>query len=120
MEHFKNTPQRVQIESPFSGTEQVQERNEEYARACLKDSLQRGEAPFASHLLYTQVLDDNIPEERDMGIQRGFSYTVVCDLVAVYTDRGVSRGMRQGIRVAKELGLTVEERTLDGWNDAAL
>ena len=36
----------------------------EYARACLRDSLLRGEAPIASHLLYTQPvasLDDSDP-----------------------------------------------------------
>jgi hypothetical protein len=35
-------------------------RNIRYAQLCVLDCLQRGEAPFASHLLYTQVLDDGI------------------------------------------------------------
>ena len=41
-----------------------------YARACVADCLRRGEAPIASHLLYTQpgVLDDDVPEERAQGI----------------------------------------------------
>src|SRR5690606_24498929 len=45
----------VIIESPYSGDV---ERNTEYARSCLLDSLRRGEAPIASHLLHTQVLED--------------------------------------------------------------
>ena len=41
-----------------------------YARACVRDSLLRGEAPIASHLLYTQpgVLRDNVAGEREQGI----------------------------------------------------
>ena len=42
---------RVIIESPYAG---FVKRNEDYARECLRDSLMRGEAPIASHLLYTQ------------------------------------------------------------------
>ena len=47
----------VILESPFAGDVK---RNTAYARAALRDSLLRGEAPIASHLLYTQdgVLDD--------------------------------------------------------------
>ena len=45
----------VVIETPYS---RDVEANTEYARACLLDSLRRGEAPIASHLLHTQVLDD--------------------------------------------------------------
>ena len=61
--------QRVIIESPYAGDV---ERNVRYARAAMADCLKRGEAPFASHLLYTQegVLDDDIPGER----QRPGSY----------------------------------------------
>src|SRR5262249_60292240 len=45
-----------------------------YPRRWLRDCLQRGEAPLASHLLYTQtgVLDDGIAAERALGIQAGF------------------------------------------------
>ena len=48
----------VIIESPFAGDV---DKNIEYARKCVRDSLNRGEAPSASHLLYTQpgILDDD-------------------------------------------------------------
>lgn len=50
---------RVILESPFAGHV---ESNIEYARACIRDSLLRGEAPLASHLLYTQpgILDGSL------------------------------------------------------------
>lgn len=61
---------KVVVESPYAGNV---ERNLAYARACLHDCLLRGEAPIASHLLYTQpgVLDDDRPEERKLGIEAG-------------------------------------------------
>jgi hypothetical protein len=76
---------RVIIESPYAGDI---ERNVNYARLCLKDSLSRGEAPIASHLLYTQegVLDDTIPAERSLGINAGLAWIEVADKHVFYTD----------------------------------
>lgn len=65
----------VIIESPYTGpTPEAVAANVAYARACLLDSLRRSEAPIASHLLYTQVLDDKIPEERALGIEAGLAW----------------------------------------------
>lgn len=102
---------RVIVESPYAGDI---ERNVTYARACVRDCLMRGEAPFASHLLYTQpgVLNDAIPEERMLGIHAGFSWGVVADAIVVYTDYGISKGMRYGIDAYKKEGKTIKYRTL--------
>lgn len=102
---------RVVIESPYAGNV---ERNLTYARWCMADSLKRGEAPIASHLLYTQagILDDNKPEERKLGIEAGFAWNTQADLVAVYGDYGVSSGMQQGIDRATALGIPVVWRSL--------
>jgi hypothetical protein len=94
----------VEIESPFAApTRAGVLRNIRYGRACLADSLARGEAPLASHLLYTQkgVLDDRVPAERELGMEAGKAWSSRCDLVAVYCDLGVSDGMRWGIKRAK-------------------
>jgi hypothetical protein len=60
------------IESPWVGDV---EKNVKYARACIRDNLVRGEAPIASHLLFTQldILDDAILEERQLGINAGLA-----------------------------------------------
>lgn len=87
---------RVIIESPYKGADWTQtETNIKYARAAMKDSLARGEAPFASHLLYTQedILDDKIPGQRQQGIDAGLAWGAHADLVAFYTDLGWSEGM---------------------------
>lgn len=101
----------VIIESPYAGDVET---NVAYARACVRDSLLRGEAPIASHLLYTQpgILDDDILDERQHGIDAGLAWRAVAQGCVVYTDRGISRGMEYGIAAATAAGLPVEYRTL--------
>ena len=101
----------VIIESPYAGDV---EGNVTYARACMADSLRRGEAPLASHLLYTQMLDDLLPSERMLGIDSGLAWAVKADATVVYTDKGMSRGMEYGIDHAKAHGREIEYRTLTG------
>lgn len=102
---------RVCIESPYAGNVTA---NLEYLRKCLRHSLCNGEAPFASHALYTQpgVLDDDDPEERIQGINAGLAFVQCCDITAVYVDHGVSRGMQMGITAAIKANRPVVVRSL--------
>lgn len=102
----------VIVESPYAGNV---ERNVRYARAAMRDCLLAGEVPFASHLLYTQGLDDLLPEERAIGIEAGLAWGAQADATVVYTDLGISRGMEYGIQHAGRLGRPVEYRSLPGW-----
>jgi len=106
----------VIIESPYAGDVEA---NTAYARACVRDALLRGESPIASHLIYTQpgVLDDDVAEERQLGIDAGLAWRRVADASVVYTDLGISPGMEYGIAAAKEAGLVVEWRSLYGDKD---
>lgn len=108
----------VIVESPYAGDI---EKNVAYARAAVRDALSRGEAPIASHLLYTQpgVLRDEVPQERQWGIDAGVAWGSVAAATVVYTDLGVSRGMRYGIDNAKLAGRPIEIRTIPGWAAAA-
>lgn len=99
----------VILESPLSGDI---EQNIEYARKCMKDCLMRGESPMASHLLYTQCLDDNIPDERILGIKAGFAWRKAADYTVVYEDRGISEGMKLGIDHANKLHQKIVYRRL--------
>jgi hypothetical protein len=105
---------RVIIESPLAGDFK---RNKAYARACMRDSLQRGEAPFASHLLYDQpgILDDTIPEERELGIAAGFAWAEGQPRV-FYHDLCFSSGMLRALVWASNHCQPVEFRTLPGWS----
>ncbi len=103
----------VIIESPYKGDF---EKHEEYGSRCLADCLSRGEAPFASHLLYTRdgVLDDTVAEEREQGISSGLSIGDRLDVTVVYTDHGITDGMTTGIRRARAAGRKVEYRQILG------
>lgn len=99
----------VIIESPYAGNRQE---NILYAKRAMLDSLRRGESPFASHLLYTQVLEDSIPEERRLGLEAGLRFYTVAALCVVYADMGVSPGMLKGIERARQHNIPVEHRLI--------
>jgi hypothetical protein len=103
----------VVVESPFAGDVV---RNLEYLCAAMRDCLFRGEAPFASHGLYTQALDDKKAVERELGIAAGLAWGDRADACVVYTDLGISPGMQRGIEHAEANGCPVEYRELgDAW-----
>lgn len=108
----------VIVESPYGSDDPtILDRNIAYARHALHDCIMRGEAPFASHLLYTQpsVLDDSNPVERALGIEAGLAWGEFAELTAVYSDLGLTRGMNQGIARALAAGRRVEYRSLPDW-----
>lgn len=128
----------VWIESPYNSSDPtVRSINYQYALCAMQDCLLRGEAPCASHLLYTQVpsmrcrkdssllidhvicADDNDPLVRCVGrtaaIQAGLTIAQRFDVTVVYTDLGITEGMQLGIERAKQDGRLVEYRSLDMW-----
>jgi len=113
---------RVLVESPFAANENfTEEENIKYARECCNHCLMNSEAPYASHLFYTQegLLDDNVEEERTLGINAGLMWGAVADKSVIYVDHGVSQGMRYGIEAAIKNGRPIEVRTLHGNNEMA-
>jgi hypothetical protein len=114
-----NEPQERQwrlviLESPYAGDIA---RNQAYARAAMRDCLMRSEAPMASHMLYTQpgVLDDFNADERIMGIDAGLAWGCVADATVVYTDLGISSGMKLGMERARQAGRSIDVRRIIGW-----
>lgn len=115
-----NSFRPVIIETPYAGKSRwwiirwlQRRKNVRYARACMVDALNRGEAPMLSHLLYTQVLDDNNPEHRMIGIKAGLAWGIAAKATIVYNDRGTSRGMAYGIQQALAAGRQVIYRSLN-------
>lgn len=99
----------VILESPYAGNVQV---NQAYCRRAILDCLSRGEAPLASHLLYTQVLDDTVPAQRALGIEAGLAWGSKAEATVVYKDLGISPGMQLGIERAAREGRTIEYRVI--------
>ncbi len=107
---------RVLIESPFAGaTPEETALNVRYLRACMRHSfIHCHEYPFASHALYTLpgILDDTVASERALGIEAGLVWGAWAEATIVYLDRGLSKGMRQGILRAKCEGRLIINRRL--------
>lgn len=101
---------RVIIESPYAGDVPG---NTAYLKRCLRDSIARGEVPFASHGLYPNCLNDLLVSERIIGIKLGYEWWDVADAIVFYLDRGVSNGMYMALQRAEALGKTIETRRLD-------
>jgi hypothetical protein len=113
-------PTPVIVESPYAGTSKwwpirfwQRWRNRVYARQCCLDCVIHGEAPMASHLFYTQFLDDGDPTERKWGIECGLAWGRVAERTVVYTDRGISQGMEYGIKNARAYERPVVFRSLE-------
>lgn len=111
----------VTVESPFAArkvdgswdAEGVEE-NLRYVREAMRDCLLKGEAPYASHALYTQpgVLNDQVPEERKLGMGAGFAWNECSAKSVFYLDRGWSSGMAAGLENAIRAGRPYEIRSI--------
>lgn len=104
---------KVIIESPFNyraGDEfnykfnkfEIMRQNLNYAQMALDHSLSLGEAPMASHLLYTQVWRET-KENREQGIAAGLAWLPASDLHAFYVDLGMSPGMQAAATKSEEM-----------------
>ena len=100
---------RTIVESPYRGDVA---RNKAYLDRCLLDSLKRNESPIASHKIWPSILDDDNPEQRERGIEAGLAWVQVADLMAVYTDHGISDGMENAMSRARKLGIKIEYREI--------
>ena len=105
---------KVIVESPFRATlERTTEQHRLYLAHALRDCVMKGESPYASHGLLIDVLDDDDPVERALGIKCGWAWAEKADAVVVYSDLGVSPGMRESIDRYQKMGLPIERRKLD-------
>lgn len=106
----------VCIESPFRNplpeVPLIGEIYRDYLHDCLRDSLSRGEAPFAGHAYLSSVLNDADPDERRQGIDCHLAWLRAADAIAVYVDFGISSGMAEACQVAQH-----EYRYLAAWAD---
>lgn len=99
----------VVIESPYAGDV---ERNRKYLRACIRDCLRRGENPYASHYMLPNFLDDNKPQERQLGLQMGMDWAFFADAAVFYVDFGMSQGMVAAEETHRQTGKELIYRRL--------
>ena len=83
--------------SPYSGDT---ERNIKNAKRYSRFAVDKGYIPIAPHLLFPQFLDDDNPEERELGLFFGNALMSKCAEVWVFGSR-ISSGMEAEIKRAK-------------------
>ena len=88
--------------APLSGDV---EQNLQFARQACRYAISEG-VVFAPHLLYTQMLDDSDPEERQLGIDMGNRMLKLCDELWLCGDQ-ISPGMAGEKEMAERLGILV-------------
>lgn len=94
----------IYVASPYAGDT---EGNTEYAKQACRTVMEQGHAFFAPHLLYTAVLNDSVPEERQAGMEMGKMMLAKCDELWVFGNR-ISTGMAAEISEAERLGIPIQ------------
>lgn len=89
---------KVYVASRYAGDV---ERNVAMAIDYCRRVIDAGYMPVASHLLYPEILNDNDPDERELGLLFGLALLRMCDEVWVFGE--VSEGMAKEIEEAKKL-----------------
>lgn len=97
----------VVLLSPFRGFAGDYREAAYYLRSCIRDCALRGDAPYAGHRMMPGALDDTIEHERALGMACEAPWLLAAAAVVVYTDHGVSEGMRASIAEAHRLGKPV-------------
>ena len=85
----------IYICSPYAGNT---EENTAFARQACGYAIRQGAVPLAPHLLYPQILNDSVPEEREIGIR--------LEELWICGDR-MSAGMKRETAYAKARGIPV-------------
>ena len=93
----------VYISSPLRGD---MEKNKEKAKDYCAYAASCGVIPLAPHTIFTQYLNDAVPEQREQGLRMGHELLERCDELWVMGDT-ISRGMKDEIGLATFLQLPI-------------
>ncbi|MEZ9709345.1 hypothetical protein AB4254_11755 [Vibrio breoganii] len=106
---------RTIIESPFRN-EDVIIRNENilYVNAVARVlSKKQAANPIFFHTFYTQFLDDDCDVERRLGLDLSFAHlNAVAEARVITIDRGISIGMKYGVKSGVDDGQTIDVLSL--------
>lgn len=93
---------KIYVASKYSGDVDA---NVAAAIGYCRRLIDEGYMPIASHLLYPQILNDNNPEERELGLMFGLALLRLCDEVWVFgsVSEGVAREIEEAKRLKKRL-----------------
>jgi hypothetical protein len=90
----------VFICSPYAGD--IEHNTIKAKEYCRYAAMIHDEIPFAPHLLFTQFLDEFLPEEREQGISMGLDVLTYCSELWIFGNY-VSKGMERELELARSL-----------------
>ena len=97
---------KIYICSPYrANTKKEVRQNINNAVQYCKDVIADGHEPVCPHIYFTQFLDDNIQEQRAMGLAFGIQHLKKCSEIWVYCEP--SDGMRAEIQEAYKSGIEI-------------
>lgn len=103
------TRMKVYIVSKYAGdTEANVQKALDYCRFAIR----KRRIPFASHLFYPQMLDDNVEAEREIGTQYGLAWLSVCDEIWCFgaeRSSGMERELQEAQRLDKRIRYFTDE-----------
>ena len=91
---------KVYICSPYRGDT---EKNVAAAVKYCRYAIGKGMVPIAPHIYLTRFLNDDIPEQRELGLRIGLEALAQCAEIWVFGNY-VSEGMKREIAAASEAG----------------
>ncbi len=100
-------PRVVFVCSPYRGNVKF---NVAVARSAAKTVFDAGCVPIVPHLYITRVLDDDVPTERQQGLDAGLVLLQRCDELWAFGEP--SEGMRMEIAAAEGQGIPVVHHPL--------
>jgi len=83
------------------------ERNSSRANGYCRFVAKQGVIPLAPHVIFTQFLDENILEERQLGMHMGLDLMYRCVEIWIFGSK-ISTGMMVEIEVAERLGIPIQ------------
>lgn len=99
----------IYIASPYAGDI---EQNVAFAQRACRLAISQGYTPLASHLIYPQMLDDNDPLERRIGMELGLRLIDSCEEIWLCGDV-MSAGMAAEKEYAESVGLAVRTYSME-------
>ncbi len=89
------------------------EENEADAIRYSRFAIEKGYIPLTSHLLFTRILRDDIPQERNLGLFFGSVFLDLAKEIWIFSDEPYSKGMYGEYRRAVKRGYKIRYFTED-------
>ncbi len=91
----------IYVVSPYAGDI---EKNTEFAKTACRFVMNEGHAFFCPHLLYPNILDEQNPQQRQLGLDMGLAMLQNCNELWCFGDH-ISYGMMAEIEEAQRLSI---------------